>query len=244
VESLRNKGYDYWALGHVHRREVLSEDPWIVFPGNLQGRHARETGPKGATLLTMEGGRIENVVHRDLDVVRWTTCEVDAAAAANADDVVDLCRAEFERIAASSDGRTIAVRVVAGGRTRAHDVLATNSARYENELRAVATDVGGDTLWLEQIRFATSPAADLSELARRGDAIGQVAQALGGLKRDRGAHGELLRHFAELKAKLPAEIRDGEDGILLDDPAVVAEALEDAENLILSRLLGAGDDET
>ncbi len=48
LDGLRSKGYDYWALGHVHAREVLSEDPWIVFPGNMQGRHVRETGPKGA----------------------------------------------------------------------------------------------------------------------------------------------------------------------------------------------------
>ena len=51
VETLRGKGYDYWALGHVHAREVVSREPWIVFPGNLQARHLRETGSKGATLV-------------------------------------------------------------------------------------------------------------------------------------------------------------------------------------------------
>ena len=47
VDGLRSKGYQYWALGHVHNREVVSQDPWIVFPGNIQGRHARETGSQG-----------------------------------------------------------------------------------------------------------------------------------------------------------------------------------------------------
>src|SRR5438045_2338199 len=42
VDQLRGHGYQYWALGHVHRREVLSEAPWIVFSGNLQGRHINE----------------------------------------------------------------------------------------------------------------------------------------------------------------------------------------------------------
>src|SRR5262249_3429109 len=70
LETLRSKGYDYWALGHVHKREVLSEDPWVVFPGNLQGRHAKETGPKGATLVTIASGRIAAVEHRPVDVVR------------------------------------------------------------------------------------------------------------------------------------------------------------------------------
>ena len=47
VATLVTKGYDYWALGHVHAREVVSESPRIVFPGNVQGRHANETGAKG-----------------------------------------------------------------------------------------------------------------------------------------------------------------------------------------------------
>ena len=69
VPSLVARGYDYWALGHVHRREVLHRDPWIVFPGNLQGRHVRETGAKGATLVTVEDRRVVSVDHAS-----WTWC--------------------------------------------------------------------------------------------------------------------------------------------------------------------------
>src|SRR5690606_40260244 len=49
--------YDYWALGHVHQRELLHADPPILFSGCLQGRHARETGPKGATIVSFNGRR-------------------------------------------------------------------------------------------------------------------------------------------------------------------------------------------
>lgn len=69
VQGLVAKGYDYWALGHVHERQVLSEDPWIVFPGNLQGRHARETGPKGATLIEVADGQVTSVRPLHLDVI-------------------------------------------------------------------------------------------------------------------------------------------------------------------------------
>ena len=57
MEDLINKGYNYWALGHVHKASVLHKKPHVVFPGNLQGRHARETGAKGATGLTDRCGR-------------------------------------------------------------------------------------------------------------------------------------------------------------------------------------------
>jgi len=59
VEALIAKGYDYGALGHIHAREVAAERPRIVYPGNLQGRPANETGPKGCELVAVEAGRVE-----------------------------------------------------------------------------------------------------------------------------------------------------------------------------------------
>ncbi|MBC1564985.1 metallophosphoesterase family protein [Listeria booriae] len=47
------KQMDYWALGHIHLRQVLAEEPMIYFPGNIQGRHRKETGDKGLTLVTL-----------------------------------------------------------------------------------------------------------------------------------------------------------------------------------------------
>ena len=56
VEQLADHGYDYWALGHIHLRGELHGHPsWIVFPGNLQGRHINEEGEKGATLVRVQG---------------------------------------------------------------------------------------------------------------------------------------------------------------------------------------------
>src|SRR5262249_24451804 len=51
LQELTSRGYDYWALGHIHKRAVLSSDPYVIFPGNLQGRHAKENGPKGCFLV-------------------------------------------------------------------------------------------------------------------------------------------------------------------------------------------------
>ncbi len=71
-QDLQRKHYQYWALGHVHRTEIFpNRDPWIVFPGNLQGRHARETGPKGAMLVQAQGNQITQAEHLTFDVVRW-----------------------------------------------------------------------------------------------------------------------------------------------------------------------------
>lgn len=47
LTDLLNKPFDYWALGHIHKRQILHKFPPIVYPGNLQGRHALESGEKG-----------------------------------------------------------------------------------------------------------------------------------------------------------------------------------------------------
>ena len=90
-------GYDYWALGHVHAAEIVSRDPWIVFPGNLQGRSVRETGAKGAMRVTVEDGRIVDVTPLALDGARWAHLMVDIADGADEAEVsravsAALCR--------------------------------------------------------------------------------------------------------------------------------------------------------
>ena len=54
--DLAARGYDYWALGHVHAFEIVSRDPWIVYPGNLQGRSIRECGERGAVIVEVADG--------------------------------------------------------------------------------------------------------------------------------------------------------------------------------------------
>ena len=89
LADLVGKGYAYWALGHVHQREVLHEHPHVVFPGNLQGRHIRETGPKGASLVTVRDHEVAEIEHVALDVVRWALVRVDVTDAATPGDVND-----------------------------------------------------------------------------------------------------------------------------------------------------------
>lgn len=47
LNEVKDLNYDYFALGHIHLRQVLSQEPWIVYSGNLQGRHVNEKDAKG-----------------------------------------------------------------------------------------------------------------------------------------------------------------------------------------------------
>ena len=63
LSELQNLNYDYFALGHIHLRQILSETPLIVYPGNIQGRHINETGPKGCYLGTIDEQTKKTKIH-------------------------------------------------------------------------------------------------------------------------------------------------------------------------------------
>jgi len=240
ADRLISKGYDYWALGHVHAREVVREDPWIVYPGNTQGRHARETGDKGATLISIEGGRITHVEHRTLDVVRWTHLEIDATDLDHPSDVVERARELLESAIEEAEPRLVAARVTISGESAAHDALMSDAERWEEELRGIAIDVGES--WIEKVRFKTTARIDLEELIAKDDALGALFGRLVELGSDPDALAFHARVLEDLKAKLPREARIGDDGVRLDDPTYLAEALADATQLLLPRLLSRGEE--
>ena len=96
VAELVARGYGYWALGHVHEHAVVREDPRVVFPGNLQGRHVRECGPRGACLVAVDGDRVQRVERLLVDVLRWQVVEVDASEARTMEAVVRAVGRAFE----------------------------------------------------------------------------------------------------------------------------------------------------
>ena len=96
LDDLVNKGYDYWALGHVHQGCVLNERPHVVFPGNLQGRHIRATGPKSAYLVTVDDGEVAELSPMHADVVRWALLPVPVDGCTRMNEVVDRVRTAIE----------------------------------------------------------------------------------------------------------------------------------------------------
>ncbi len=240
LTALVDRGYEYFALGHVHNREVLSEKPWIVFAGNLQGRHARETGPKGATLVSVESQQVRAVEHRALDDVRWQVAALDISAESTLDGVLERARHALGAAVSSSDGRLAAIRVRLEGASAAHELCATHSERLTEEVRALTTDLPGDA-WLEKVELATRPVAERALLREREDAVGEMLRGFGSLLADDAALLELGAELAELKRKLPTELREGPDAIDLDSPAALRQLLCSIEETLVPTLRGSED---
>ncbi|WP_020179187.1 DNA repair exonuclease [Methylopila sp. M107] len=229
-EELRLKGYDYWALGHVHDFEVLGRDPWIVFPGNLQGRSVRECGEKGAAIVEVEDGRVVSVERVIVDRARWASLTVDVTGAADEAAALRLVEQAVAPVAHEAEGRLVALRLTLSGATRLHGAFAADQRRLADEVQAAAQRVDAD-VWLEKLKLATSPPAAAGDVAPELKSL-DLAALVDGLDGDPDVVARARELVGAIAAKLPPQA-GSEEGALDGD---IASLLADARALALGRL--------
>ncbi len=209
LAELAAKGYQYWALGHVHEFAELSSDPWIVFPGNLQGRHIRETGQRGAVMVTAEEDSIVSVERIFTDVLRWHRLEVDVASAGDLAETVRLVGQSLEKLIDDTPTtKPLAVRVVLSGRSAAHGDLFGDEARLRAELLSLSASLAGDRIWIEKVRLETSPAMDADMIRVRADAIADLQVFLDAAPTDPVLLASLSEDLRTLVDRAPHELSD------------------------------------
>lgn len=235
LDSLRSRGYQYWALGHVHQREEVLTDPWIVFSGNIQGRHARETGAKGAMLVSVESNEVQSVQHVTLDEVRWHHCVVDAAGLTSVDDVLAAVAESLREVADDSGHRLSAVRVRIVGRSPSHAALWRDPAGFEQEVRALSVQMGN--VWVERVKLDTKREADLNLLGED-DFFGAMAATVDALRSGERSLASFAASFADLRSKIISDARSAEFGAV--DTASIGTEQHVADNLAASLELLVG----
>jgi DNA repair exonuclease SbcCD nuclease subunit len=234
LEELKNKGYQYWALGHVHNRQVLCTDPYIVYPGNIQGRHGKEQGEKSSELVTISDTGTVSIEQIPTSVVPWLEVNVDAYGCQTADDVYDKLRNELQTVFPSSNERVSAIRVKITGSSDAHAALSRDPDLVRNEVISISNECGNGLLWVERVQLATLPRLNRQGLIERDDPIGEIARIVAAL-REQPATMANWDAITELARKLPNELTEGAEPISLDGP-VLRGAIEEAEQLLLARL--------
>ncbi len=253
VEELVAKGYHYWALGHVHEHAVLHRLPHVIYPGNTQGRHVRETGRKGCLLVTVNdtnGGEIQNLEFRETDVVRWSRVTIPLQPPDDADALLDATRDRLRELIQEADGRLVAARLEYTGRCAVHALLAKDAARqqFTAEIRSLAADFGDD-VWIEKVYFRTQSPLDLDAMRGRQDLLGQLLRDVSALVADPNVLSSLpdtadlaAKVGGELQSETEAEETSGTGGDYLKDRDRQVAWLRDAETLLLSHLIAAGDE--
>ena len=231
IAYLVRAGYDYWALGHVHVRQVLSQDPPVVYPGSLQGRTHGDSGPKGALLVDLTHRDAPVLSFRALAPVRWETLRVGGLEGADSLDRLErrIHSAWLEARGAEPGATEVEwmVRVVLEGpcplwrelrREEDRDLLSSELQRLLGALDVVALADG------------VHPVVSVEEHQRRQDVLGETLRLLDAVRR-----GE-----AGLDVD-PADLvgAPGDDARSL--AAYVRHLLQDVDGELAARMLGLGD---
>jgi DNA repair protein SbcD/Mre11 len=242
IDDLRSKGYQYWALGHIHQQEVVSEDPWIVFSGCVQGRHIRETGPKGCVLVTVEDGAVSEVEMIPLDVLRWVVCRVDLTDVVEMKEVLERARKAIENKRTSANSRPVAMRIRFEGATPISDALAAYPERFEQRIRALGAEIAGDELWIERVENAAVGKLDLNSTLTGESGFSKLLKEILATPGNPDDIFGLKDVIADLRQKIPSEAFSADSVLNLDENTTVGRLVEEAKQMLVGRLLTVGGD--
>ncbi|HEU5140799.1 MAG TPA: DNA repair exonuclease [Bacillales bacterium] len=229
VNELLDKEFDYWALGHIHKRQMLQEgNPVILYSGNIQGLNPKETGEKGCTLVEMEE-EVSRLSFIPTAEVEWRTCEVSISGVVDADQLLEVCEQALEGFRQEGIG-VLAVIEFSGAGTL-HPYL--HQEENLEELLAVVRegeDIRENFVWPVSCRVKTTADWNREQLAGEDHFIGDLLRLID----NNGADDALSPLMKNRRAKryLAESNGQAENGIL-----------RDAETLLLTELLREEDAE-
>ena len=232
VDDLRAAGMDYWALGHVHRRlYVATGDPWIVYPGTLQGRAptAAECGPKGAVLVEVDGGAVRQVSFEALDRARCVRFDLDVSTCADAAAVTRALLRRAELLRDEHGGRGLLLHAsLAGEGAAGRDLQRAGRTAFLDELRRQSESWSPFVWWAGVDDRTRAGVAGVAEGPP--DLAGMVRRRGAELVQDAGRLGRFLdQRFEPLLRKWVAELEPDEASELLRQGSELAQALLNGE---------------
>ncbi|WAH42153.1 DNA repair exonuclease [Alicyclobacillus fastidiosus] len=161
LDDLRALGYNYWALGHIHQPEIVLSEPWVVYPGNVQGRHIREAGERGCVLVTVDGSDV-TLEQKALDVVRWLEVSCDIEDVLTLGDVLPTVKSAVAQAAAPHPGIPLCMRIGLKGSTPAHQFLYQDVEQLTHEIVNAAQWAVSQPVYVERVAVAPNHAGAAS----------------------------------------------------------------------------------
>lgn len=199
IHDLIEAGFDYWALGHVHNRAVLSESPMVVYPGNPQGRHARETGPRGCYEVNVDAGGRSRLKFVETDVVRWQRLDVPIDPYTRFDTLVDALIEKTGRVSRAFDGPSV-VRIRLAGNGPLHSDLNRDGVALE------LIDALSSIVDVESLDVVTGPEVDRLRAVRSEPVVGDLMALVERARRDEAFRDYLAESLRPLfrRREIPA----------------------------------------
>jgi exonuclease SbcD len=182
-EQLIRTGYQYWALGHIHGRRVLHQDtPFIVYPGNIQGRSVKETGAKGCYVVDVSEIGETKLSFHSTEAVRWEQRSLSIHQLQDEQDLKDMLDQFINKLQSELPGLPAVVRLTLTGRGPLHRLLQQGTQLEEliHELREEQSRLAADGgqadnfIWIESCRIATGAEIPFDQLLEQESFIGDM----------------------------------------------------------------------
>lgn len=159
VAELREKKYDYWALGHIHLRQQISDHPLAYYPGNIQGLHKNEIGPKGCLYITWEA-REHQVEFIPTAPVIWDNVELDISGIMNLGDLLECIQKEIQD---RSYQTTVLLNMTLTATDQYHEKL-VELIQHRDFNRQLTTQLNQANLWITKVEFILNDQSDQQSL--------------------------------------------------------------------------------
>ncbi|PRY76905.1 DNA repair exonuclease SbcCD nuclease subunit [Yoonia maritima] len=197
--DLQGMGFDYWALGHIHKRRVYGSTPWIVMPGIPQGRDIGESGPQSATMLHIDGREI-TLSEVPTSAVTFISHSIDISTSDTNDMLRDVLRQTLRDLGQATD-ETAILRLFFTGQPKRHWQILRDRGVWEETARELARETG--KLWIDKVSFDLQRPIS-SETNNATDELGQI---MDGIRGEPGFSTEMTGMVDAMLSELPAHLR-------------------------------------
>ena len=238
LDELKSKKYNYWALGHVHNRQIVHENPHIVYPGNTQGRNIRETGEKGCYLVNVDDGHVSNIDFVPLQVVKWEKLDIKSEPEDGVSALIKKVNSGLNTLVSDNEESLTVIRITIRGPNKEHGRLEkpTEIEDFKNSIRDYANS-SPNPIWIEKIKLELKAPIDIKALKKSDTLLGDLLRLTGEIGDDpeqlRDLISDDIRTFREKAASVIGKTeKDPDDTVLLKY------YLERAESILVSHIRG------
>ncbi|MGM0805915.1 MAG: metallophosphoesterase family protein [Bacillota bacterium] len=154
LTELLKKGYDYWALGHIHKRIDLNLEPPVRYSGNIQGRHSGELGEKGGYIVTLNHNEVKSQFYSTSEI-DWQECRVDLTEVDSLQEVIFLCEKKISTYLQQNKGVLLVLKL--SGQTQLYHELLDGTFIEDLEEILREEDYDSSFVHVVAIKNVTSP---------------------------------------------------------------------------------------
>lgn len=151
VADLVAHGFDYWALGHIHQRQVHAAEPFIVMPGMPQGRDINEVGVKSVSFVTVDDDGHVSLAERAIGIASFERLRVDLTGITEWRDMLDAVRQALSRTCGEAAAENVILRLTLAGATPLAWRLRRDADLLRAEIDNIAAGIAG--CWIEKVEL-------------------------------------------------------------------------------------------